>query len=220
MKAKLAAACALLLAIGAPASAHRVDEYLQATTISMEQHRVQAQMRLTPGVAVFHRVFGDMDANRDGILSEAEQKGYAERVIQDLSLTVDGSRLPLRLISSRFAATAEMKEGRGEIQLDFQAETPQGGPDRRLVFENHHQSRIGVYLVNCLVPSDPTVQVTGQKRNYQQSRYELDYTQAVVRSEAPFASLRSGNWGWLCAAALLLIAPFAWFWRRLWGAKI
>ena len=49
---RLAAASLLLLTFGTPASAHRLDEYLQATTISLEKNRVQAQIRLTPGVAV------------------------------------------------------------------------------------------------------------------------------------------------------------------------
>ena len=53
MKTRLAAAGAILLLAGTPASAHRLDEYLQATTISVEKDRVQAQIRLTPGVAVF-----------------------------------------------------------------------------------------------------------------------------------------------------------------------
>jgi hypothetical protein len=33
-------------------SAHRLDEYLQTTTFSVEKDRVQAQIRLTPGVTV------------------------------------------------------------------------------------------------------------------------------------------------------------------------
>src|SRR5438105_5016804 len=46
MKTRLAAA-AILLSIGLPATAHRLDEYLQATLISVEQERIHAQIRLT-----------------------------------------------------------------------------------------------------------------------------------------------------------------------------
>ena len=52
---------------------------------------------------------------------------------------------------------------------------PRGGPNRRLIFENHHESRIAAYLVNCLVPRDPDIRITAQNRNYQQSFYQLDY---------------------------------------------
>lgn len=211
MKARPAIACAILLAIGTPASAHRLDEYLQATTISVEKDRVQAQMRLTPGVAVFPIVLAAIDTDGDGVLSEAEQRAYAERLLRDLSLTIDGARLRLRLVAWKFGKTEEMKEGRGDIQLAFNAEVPRSGPNRRLVFENHHQSRIAAYLVNCLVPRDPDIQVTAQHRNYQQSRYELDYVQAGVRSEPQSVTWRSGTVAFLVFAQIALL----WRWRAI-----
>lgn len=181
MKTRLTAACAILLSVGTPASAHRLDKYLQATTISVEKDRVQAQVRLTPGVAVFRKVLANIDTDADGVISEAEQRAYAERVLRDLSLTIDGDRLRLRLVSSKFAKTEEMKEGRGDIELEFDADVPRGGPNRRLIFENQHQRRIAAYLVNCLVPRDPDIRVTAQNRNYRQSYYRLDYAQAGGR---------------------------------------
>ena len=219
MKTGYAAACALLtvtflvtflLWMETPASAHRLDEYLQATTISLEQGRIQAQMRLTPGVAVFPGVFASMDTNGDGVLSDAEQRAYAERALRDLSLMLDGNRLRLRPVSWKFAKVAEMKAGRGEIELDFTADVPRASRSRKLVFENHHQSRVAVYLVNCLVPTDPNIQVTAQKRNYLQSRYELDYTQANVSLSQASSSKRQGIPAGLITALLLLCA---WLWR-------
>jgi len=127
MKMRLAAAGAILLFVGTPAFAHRLDEYLQATTISVEKDRVQAQIRMTPGVAVFPVVLAHIDTDADGVISEAEQRAYAEGVLGDLSLTIDGDRLQLRLVSSKFANIEEMKEGRGEIQLEFDADVPGGG---------------------------------------------------------------------------------------------
>src|SRR6185503_8540723 len=100
-----AAASLILLSLGSPASAHRLDEYLQATTISLEKNRVQAQIRLTPGVAVFSFVMATIDTNRDGVISAREQAAYSERVLRDLSLAVDGDRLKLHLISTNFPET-------------------------------------------------------------------------------------------------------------------
>lgn len=218
MKMRLAAAGAILLFVGTPASAHRLDEYLQATTISVEKDSVHAQIRMTPGVAVFPVVLAHIDTDADGVISEAEQRAYAEFVLGDLSLTIDGDRLQLRLVSSKFANIEEMKEGRGEIRLEFDADVPGGGPNRRLIFENQHQSGIAAYLVNCLVPRDPDIRVTAQNRDYQQSFYQLDYVQAEVRSTAPFFSWWSGAWVWLDLAALLLFAWLALLWR--WRARI
>ena len=180
----------------------------------MEKDRVQAQIRLTPGVAVFPIVLASIDTDADGVISEAEQRAYAERVLRDLSLTIDGDRLRLRLVSSKFATIEEMKEGRGEIRLEFNADLPRGGPNRRLIFENHHQSRIAAYLVNCLVPRDPDIRITAQNRNYQQSFYQLDYVQAGVRSSPlSFAWWSARRDGW-ARPALLLFAPLALLWRR------
>lgn len=168
---------AILLSLVRPASAHRLDEYLQATVISIEEDRVEALLRLTPGVAVSAVVLAGVDTNSDGEISDDEQRTYAERVLHDLSLTVDGDGLPLQLSSVKFPLAADIKAGLGNIQIRFSAAVPHGAANRRLVFENHHQSEIAAYLVNCLVPEDRNIRVVAQHRNEQQSFYQLDYTQ-------------------------------------------
>ena len=95
MNSALFVACAL----ASTGTAHRLDEYLQATTISVERDRVQAQIRLTPGVAVFPSVLAGIDTNADQVVSESEQRAYAEAVLRDLSFTVDGTPLHPRLDS-------------------------------------------------------------------------------------------------------------------------
>jgi len=77
MKPKLIAAAVVLLPLGGVASAHRLDEYLQATIISVEKDHVQASMGLIPGFAVSSSVIASIDTNSDGILSAAEQTAYA-----------------------------------------------------------------------------------------------------------------------------------------------
>ncbi len=173
----LIAAIAILPLLGAPVSAHRLDEYLQATLISVEKDRVHAAMRLVPGVAVSSFVLRSIDTNGDGVISQTEQRAYAERVLRDVSLELDGHILRPRLISVEFPAAEEMgeemaeamKEGLGEFRIEFSAELPRGGPNRRLIFENRHQRGIAAYLVNCLVPRDRDIRVIAQNRNEQQS---------------------------------------------------
>jgi len=214
MKTTLAAAGLILLSIGMPGSAHRLDEYLQATTISVEKDRVDAQIRLAPGVAVFPVVFANIDTDGDGLISETEQRAYALRVLRDLSFTMDGDRLTPRLVSTKFPSIQEMKEGLGEIQIDVDVAVPGSGRTRRLVFENHHQSRIAAYLVNCLVPRDPDIRVKTQNRNYQQSFYQLDYVQAGVPSSPLSFAWWTGARGLLCAVAVFLFARLALLWRH------
>jgi hypothetical protein len=214
MKARMAAAVILLLA-GIPALGHRLDEYLQAALIAVAKEHIQAQIRLTPGVAVFPIVLASIDTDGDGVVSKIEQRAYAERVLRDLSLSVDGDHLQLRLVSMAFPTVEQMQDGLGEIRIEFDANVPRGGRHRRLIFENHHQSRIAAYLVNCLVPRDPDIQLTAQQRNYQQSFYQLDYRQAGIRSGPMSFAWWSGLTGLLGAAALLLSVRVAFHrWRR------
>ena len=182
---KLIAFSVSLLAFEVPASAHRLDEYLQAILIAVEKDQVQASMRLVPGVAVFPVVLAGIDTNSDGVISKSEQQEYALRVLRDLSLSIDGASLSPRLVSVNFPTVEAMEEGLGEIQIKFSADLPAGGSHRKLVIQDHHQSRISAYLVNCLVPRDPDIRVTGQNRNVDQSFYELDYAQANRRPDLP-----------------------------------
>src|SRR5258708_26785272 len=114
MRLSLAAAGAILLSAGTPSFAHRLDEYLQATMVRVEMDFVGAEIRLTPGIAVFPVVLASIDGDADGLISDAEQSAYAARVLRDLSLTIDGDPVRLRLVSSKFAKIEEMMEGLGE----------------------------------------------------------------------------------------------------------
>jgi hypothetical protein len=207
MKPALLAA-AVILSTGAPGYAHRLDEYLQATTISLEKDLVKGQIRLTPGVAVFPKILAAIDVDANRIISAQEERAYAEAVLGDLSVAIDGNPLHPQLVSVKFPKLNEMREGLGEIQLEFQADLPHHGPNRRLTFENRHQSQIAAYLVNCLVPRDPDLRIVSQYRNYPQSFYQLDYMQTSVGSGAPLVA-GFGAFVLLGAAAVLLFARFA-----------
>jgi len=213
MKTGLSAA-AILLLTATPAPAHRLDEYLEATLVSVEKSRVQAELTLTPGVAVYPIVLADIDTNADGVISKTEQRTYAARVLRDLSLTIDGRPLKLQLLSTQFPAIEEMKDGLGQFRIEFGADLPFGGDTRRLIFENHHQSRIAAYQVNCLVPRDPNIRIVAQNRNYSQSLYQLEYVQAGVPANSLSLASWSGDRVWLSTVALLLFARFALLWRQ------
>jgi hypothetical protein len=84
-----------------------------------------------------------------------------------------------------------MKEGLGEIQIYFNADLPPGPKSRKLIFINHHESRMAAYLVNCLLPRDRSVRILAQNRNRNQSFYELDYVQSGSQPDAAFTSAPS-----------------------------
>jgi HupE / UreJ protein len=163
-----------------PAFAHRIDEYLQATIVSLHKNGIPASMRLIPGVLVSSGVIGAIDRNGDGIFSESEQRAYAQRVLGDLSITVDGKTSQPKLVAWSFPRPAQMREGLGEIHIDYTIDLPNGGRDRSLIIANHHLSRTSVYLMNVTVPHERDARILGQQRNEQQSVYELDFEQGNV----------------------------------------
>jgi hypothetical protein len=176
--------------IAAPALAHRLDEYLQATIFSIEPGSVHATMRLVPGVAVAPGVIASIDNDHNGELSPDEQQRYAERVLADLVLKEDGRNLPLHLSSVIFPSVDQMKMGTGEIELAFSADLSAVRGEHQLTFENHHQSGISVYLVNSLVPRNQSLQLETQSRNQNQSFYQL--TLADTGSATPHGFTWSG----------------------------
>jgi len=192
---KLLVVCLLL---GVCAYAHRLDEYLQTTLISVEKSGVQAEMTLTPGIAVLPVVWAAIDRDGNGIISEGEQRDYAARVLRDVSLTVDGVRLAPRLVSAQFPSPEFLREGMGEIRIAFRADVQGAGGARKLAFQNHHFAQIAAYQVNCLVPRDRDIEVVAQTRNYVQSMYGLDYVQASGKMPA-----------WVWAPVVLLLGRLA-----------
>jgi hypothetical protein len=154
-------------------------------------------------------VLAEIDQDANGFISDSEQRAYAQRVLRDLILTVDGHRLTPRLVSLAFPPAQQMKDGLGEIRIGFAAALTRGGPSRKVTLENRHIAGISAYQVNCLSPSDPDVRVLAQRRNYTQSFYELDYAQAGVRS----AAVLTDGGGWIAVLAVGLSLRLALLWR-------
>jgi HupE / UreJ protein len=190
MRMRIVAAL-MLFTVAAPAFAHRLDEYLEATMLSVEQDHVEGSMRLVPGVAVSQRVIASIDANGDGVISKEEGDAYARRVLGDVTLSTDGQRLEMRLVGAEYPEIWRLKEGMGEIEVEFRAELPRGGGQRKLVFENHHESGMAAYLANTLLPQNG-IEITGQQRNMNQSHYEVDFEDGGAAATAP--GWRRASW--------------------------
>ena len=196
MKLKLAACTAtVLLLCSIPAWAHRIDEYLQATILSLESNQVHASMRLIPGVMVGPSVIALIDANHDGAFSEGEKLEYADNVLGDLSLSIDGHAVKPRLDSWNIPGASQLRDGLGEIHLEYHIDLPPStAANRTLVLANHHLNGTSVYLVNVEVPQEHNLRLVDQKRNPQQSVYELDYQQ--TGTSAAGSSTGSGIRAW------------------------
>ena len=172
----IAGAVAAAFATQVPLSAHRLDEYLQATRLSVDVDRVGLEIDLTPGVSIAREVLGWIDIDGDGHISGAEADAYARQVLRSVTLSVDGRPVPIALTENRVPPVEEMDLGVGTIQLRAIARMPAvSGGQHRVLFSNTHHPERSVYLVNALVPSDSRIQIAGQQRDCAQHGMMLTY---------------------------------------------
>jgi hypothetical protein len=162
----------LALGLAGEAQAHRLDEYLQSTLISVGQDQVEVEIRLTPGVAVLPVVMAMIDRNHDGRISADEERAYAERVLSEVALDSDGQAIRLTVVGRSFPAVEDMKQGLGTIQLSLRGERRVGHEMR---FVNRHFAGISVYLVNCVLPASGGLRIGRQIRDNLQTEIRFEY---------------------------------------------
>lgn len=171
------------LAFPRAAAGHRLDEYLQATRVSIAPDRVVLEIDLTPGVDVAPMIFAEINTDGDGRISAAEGRAYANQVLEDVVLELDGRRQPLTLVGSRFPSYQEMSSGLGTIRIEARSGVWAGDRGRHLlVYRNDHSPDRGVYLVNALAPANRQIEITEQHRDVLQRGLRLGFD---VTSVAP-----------------------------------
>ena len=180
----------------APADAHRLDEYLQATRIGVNQNRIDLEIDLTGGASIAEQIFAMVDANRDGQINDAEGDAYARRVIAAIRLSVDSRPLSVTLVSRTFPDRQAMGLGLGTIRLRATAPASAGTGRHAIVYLNTHVAASSVYLVNALLPSDERIQISAQQRDVEQRGVTVDYR--VAPSEGWVRG------GWLMTAVAML----------------
>ena len=179
------------------AEAHRLDEYLQATRLSVARERIDLELDLTAGADVASAVFASIDTNHDGRISPTEGEVYAKLVLTSIVCSADGQPLPLTLADRRFPELDEMKLGTGVIRLRGSATLPAPAATGRhhIYYRNGHKPEIGAYLVNALIPTDNRIAIGQQQRDYAQHELLIEYE---VRPDP----LRSSLW-WLLAGVAM-----------------
>jgi hypothetical protein len=193
----------LMLALPVAPSAHRLDEYLQASRVSLARDQVAIEIDLTPGASIAARVVALVDRDGDGRISPLEAETYGRAVVRDVLLEVDGRALPLTLTRVEASSIAEMSDGLGSIRLVATGLLREAGGSghHQLHLRNDHHPDSSVYLVNALVPGTRDIVVAAQARDPQQRDFHLDYN---IRSTWP-ARLMWLTLGFSGLAALIVM---------------
>jgi hypothetical protein len=172
----VALSIATAVAASSNASAHRRDEFLQAARLAIDPARVELQLDLTPGIDVAETIIADIDRNRDGVISPAEQREYVARVLNEVALDVDGTALHAVPVNATFPDVQSFRRGEGTIQLRADSALPRlSNGAHHLSYRNTNRPAVSVYLANALVPDDERVAVHAQHRDLDQRSLTIDY---------------------------------------------
>jgi hypothetical protein len=198
------AVCAAVLALAAvPATpgAHRLDEYLQASRVSVARDRIALEVDLTPGANIASEVIASLDRDGDAAISPIEAQSYGQSVLTDLAMELDGRPVSLTLTRVEVPTIGEMRDGMGAIRLQATASIDGSVAGRRnLHLQNDHQPEKSVYLANALVPDTADVRIVSQSRDPRQRDFTIEYT---VEPGWPV------KMAWLLAAGTVLTALLA-----------
>jgi hypothetical protein len=197
---RLVAAVLAFLALASEATAHRLDEYLQATRLDVRDDRLAIELDLTPGTSIAAKVFHEIDRDRDGVVSPHEIEDYARGVLRELVLDVDGVSRGLELTRAECPSWPELRDGMGTIRIEASSAAPfAAAGSHRIRYRNLHRPDISVYLANALVPSSPGVSIVGQVRDVRQQSFDLDIALGGGRS----------RFGWIFVQGMLVAALLA-----------
>ena len=180
MTARTGLASALVLSVclgcAAPADAHRLDEYLQATRLAIDVEQLRLEIDLTPGASVAPQVIAAIDMDEDGQISRAEADRYAREVLRAVALSVDDTPMAIALEDSQFPELREMNLGVGMIRLRATATLPSSAVGSHHVsYANNHWPVPSVYLVNTLAQGNPRIEIGRPRRDVAQRSLTLEY---------------------------------------------
>ena len=185
------------------ALAHRTDEYLHAAFVGIRPAGVELQLSLTPGASVAPAVLAEIDRDRDGRLSDAEQRAYAASILSQIRLDLDDTPATPRLESYRFPEGAALRDGTGVVELRTAFETaPFGSGPHLLRLRNQHTNHATVYLANALQPETGEIEIVRQSRDVTQSELRIQFA-AHPLQPAPGLVHPKSKRPWLPLAVIL-----------------
>jgi hypothetical protein len=174
----LVGAAALMLPAGV--QAHRLDEVLQTTRISIGVNQIDLDVAISPGIETAAAVLSAVDVNGNGAIDAIEERNYVDGIARALRLSIDGRVLPLRPARDGFPASDAFREGLGVVQLTLTADFESGSGRHSLSFANGFAPAGSVYQVNALTPVERGIALRQPIRDARQRTFGIDYE--VTRS--------------------------------------
>jgi hypothetical protein len=187
------------------AFAHPVDECLQAAYLKLGPDSLELELDLTPGERVAPMMLKLIDQNQDGNIGQSEAQRYAERVLEDLRLIVDGRSQSFTLEPVVLPPTDTFLAGGGTIKVNARTNLTDTAGSHSLEFRNAHAPVKSGYLANVFVQSGE-VKILEQKRDATQQDFRVRYS---LEPRAPRL-----DWPWLIPVILAPMTLIAWWLTR------
>lgn len=109
-----------VLVLGFPGwvSAHPVDEVVQGAYLILGPNEVKLELDIAIGTEVAAALLPAVDPDGDGIISAAEMQAYASFVLQQLVITLDGTKATWALVDAAAPDYAMLVSGNALIKIN------------------------------------------------------------------------------------------------------
>jgi len=128
------------------AAAHPADVYAHTIRVALSQDRLNIAWDIKPGAILTSYIWYEADADQDGNLSQQEVDDWGSGLVPALTMSLDGTPLPLNLDSAQMPADLnKFQAGEEFITLNLSAELPpaQTAP-QKLTLRNMFQTKTSV----------------------------------------------------------------------------
>jgi nickel/cobalt transporter (NicO) family protein len=165
-------------------AAHPLDEFYQATFITIVPNRITIQIELYTGVLVAPEIMTMIDTDQDDEISEAEGQAYVDLFLKDVISEIDGTSTLFTVADIEFPSALDLKAGIGVMRFKLYTDLPPTHRgEHQFFYRNQHRSDLNsIYLVNALRDAANWVEIVHEERDVFQASLRLDYS---IKVDAP-----------------------------------
>jgi hypothetical protein len=156
----------LILAAG-PALAHPYDEVVQGAYLTLAPGQVRLELDLTPGPAVAGALLKALDPDNDQRVTAPEARAYAQQVLNQSSLVLDGAPARWRVERVETPDYASLKLQSDTLKIYAVADRPDRPGPHTLGYDNRYQPAKSQCIANVFLQPGGgwRYAVTGQKHS-------------------------------------------------------
>lgn len=168
----------LLALIPTWAGAHPVDEVVQGAYLTLLPGQLRLEVDITAGSAVVREIIKSLDTDADRNITTEEARAYAQRVLDQSTLALDGVATKWTLENVRVPAYRNLELGSDTIRIYAATERPERRGAHSLSFDNRYQPAKGRWTANVFLQPGAGwhYQVTGQQRGDEGRQFAATYT--------------------------------------------